>query len=217
MLKTEQHPFNHNIGLKSIFEDTQKLFVGSFPAFEVVNQQNPRLNFYYGSSDNKFWDIIKEVFDADFEFTSTSIQEFLKRRKFGIIDVIEKCYRKQNRSSNDVDLAIIEQLDFINLLQITKCRDIYTTSNFVTNLLKTQLKPAAISFILTKVEMNGFDYETLSVKFLDSETAYLIRIFTLNSPSANGLRGIQKGLNNRGLNLTASEYRKNQYECLLNL
>ncbi len=217
MLKTEEHPFNFNIGRKTISTNTRKLFVGTFPAFEVVNLLNPRLYFYYGSNDNKFWDIVREVFPSNFEFTEVSIRQFLSSNNLGVVDIIEKCYRKGNRSSSDEDLTIIEQLDIIDLLQTTNCRDIYTTSKLVTDLTKKQIKPIANKYAEHTHWVNEFKYEILDFCLSETGKQFQIRIFTLYSPSDNGLRGIQKGLNNRQHEIKAEEYRKNQYKELLNV
>ena len=55
MLQPETHPFNNNIGVKSINSNTRGIILGTFPAWEVVNLQNPQMNFYYGSNANPFW------------------------------------------------------------------------------------------------------------------------------------------------------------------
>jgi G:T/U-mismatch repair DNA glycosylase len=217
MLLAENHPFNQNIGLKSISTDTKKLIVGTFPAYEVVNLKTPRLNFYYGSKDNKFWDIVREVSYNDFEFTTESILHFLLERKIGIIDIIERCYRKGNRSSSDDDLSIIEALDIVNLIQLTNCRNIYTTSKLVTNIIKKQLKPIVSNLTETVIPINGYEYEQIVFKILENGPQYIVRIFTLFSPSNNGLRGIQKRLNIRGIDIVVEEYRKQQYRELLNI
>ncbi len=54
IMNIETHPFNDKIGLPSINEKTTKLIIGTFPAFQVTNKKSPRLDFYYGSTDNKF-------------------------------------------------------------------------------------------------------------------------------------------------------------------
>jgi|GEM_PF-1160939 len=217
MLITEKHPFNQNLGLQTIKPETNKIIIGTFPAFEVVNNLNPRLAFYYGSSDNKFWDIIRDVLNENFEYTIESIAEFLVNNNFGIIDIIETCYRKKNRSSADEDLSIIDQLNFIELIQNNNCTDFYTTSKLVTDLIKKQIKPVAQEFQITDSEINGFKYQTFRFKLFQEEPEFNLRFFTLYSPSDNGLRGIQKGLNSAKINISANEYRRNQYNQLLNL
>jgi G:T/U-mismatch repair DNA glycosylase len=207
MLKKESHPFNDTFGRQSISPLTKKLILGSFPPFDVVNHNNPKASFYYTSSDNIFWDLFKEVFDISFKSEPENIIAFLREKQFGIIDIIRVCYRKNNRSSNDEDLAIIELEDIIEIIQFTDITDIYTTSKFVSTLLKEELIPL-YDWVITPGTTNGFPYEIYS-----SPQKYL-RVFTLYSPSPNGLRGIQKGLNNTNPNIKAKEHRLNQYRSL---
>ena len=174
------------------------------------------MNFYYGSRENKFWDLLKEALGADFELSRESILNYIRNNDLGVIDMIEKSYRRDNRSSKDSDLTIVEQLDFIDLLQQHNCRNFYTTSKLVTTLIIKQLKPVSHSMLSTIREYNGFPYLELSFRFLPGGKEYKINIFTLLSPGPNGLRGIQKGLNAAGrTDISANEYRRLQYSSLL--
>jgi G:T/U-mismatch repair DNA glycosylase len=205
MLKKEAHPFNDTYGRTSINLQTRKLILGSFPAFQVLNQ-TPHLNFYYGSDDNLFWTIVGKVFGLELS-TIDTILEFLSNAQLGIIDIIRTCYRKNNSSSEDQNLAIIELEDIIGLIQSTNITVIYTTSKFVTVLLKEQLDPL---FKKRPILSNDYclEYD------IDNSSQKTIRIVSLLSPSPNALRGIQKLINNRKITATASEYRQDQYRSL---
>lgn len=75
----ETHPFNDIFGLPSIKDNTTKLILGTFPAFQVTSKKSPRLEFYYGSTDNKFWDIIHDVLDIKTEITTDNILNYLEK------------------------------------------------------------------------------------------------------------------------------------------
>jgi G:T/U-mismatch repair DNA glycosylase len=206
MLKKELHPFNDTYGRNSISPETTKLIVGSFPPYQVVNQI-PRLKFYYGSAENKFWDLLGEVFGVEFS-SIEDITGFLKKQQLGVIDIIKSCYRRGSNSSKDEDLAIIELEDIINIVQSTDISDIYTTSQFVTTLLKEELTPI-YDWTKSQTKENNFEYE------IWQKDKKRIRLFTLYSPSPRGLSGIQKGLNKKDTRITAAEHRLNQYRSLL--
>lgn len=221
MLTPITHPFNQTIGKSSITPETKKLIVGTFPPHEVVMDNNPRMRFYYGSQDNKFWDLFRKATNTAFEFSPESILSCLKSLRFGILDIVEQCYRKENKLSSDNDLSIICQTDFPAIIQQCNCRDFYTTSNYVSTLLKKQLQPLTLLNNPRVNDADGFSYETLSLSFFKDGPVYEIRIFTLYSPSDNGLRGIQKGLNNRykdnEIKPDTYAYRDSQYRALLNI
>lgn len=218
----EKHPFNDEIGLLSIKEETTKLILGTFPAYQVTNDNSPRLKFYYGSTDNKFWDLMKESLNINTELTTENILEYLHTNNFGIIDIIRKCYRKDNSSSADEDLSIIEFQDMIEILKKSKIETVYTTSQLVTKLLKQQIEPLLNkqgkkkNDIFCPIEIGGFKYEQVNLPKEIFETERQLKIKTLYSPSDQGIRGITKGINSKNLNMTATEYRLKQYKEMLN-
>ncbi|WP_395768913.1 hypothetical protein [Aquirufa sp.] len=218
------HPFNDNFGQRSINGNTTKLILGSFPAFQVTSEKSPRLQFYYGSTDNKFWDLFHDVLDIESNFTVDNIMGYLKNNNFGIMDIIRKCYRKDNSSSADEDLSIIEFQDIIEILKNSKIDTIYTTSEFVTKLLKQQIEPLLYkksekakgekkkkNEIFIPINLGDFKYEQVDLPTLVFHTARRLKIKTLLSPSDNALRGITKGINSKKLNTDAETFRREQY------
>ena len=216
MLRHEEHPFNDNIGYDTIKPNVSNFILGSFPAYEVVNNQNPRLNFYYGSGDNRFWEIVKDVLNADFNLDPHSIKTFLDN-KFSILDIIEHCYCKKNRSSSDNDLVVLKYLDFPAILQRTNCRNIYTTGRFVASVMRRQISTLATSITTENLDHNGFHYARIDFKFFEDGPEFRVRLFTLISPSRQGLRGVQAWLNRQGIQMTADAYRREQYLQLLTI
>jgi G:T/U-mismatch repair DNA glycosylase len=221
-MKIEVHPFNDIYGHPSINEKTTKLVLGTFPAFQVTNRKSPRLYFYYGSTDNKFWDLFYEVLDIQGEKTTYNILNYLEENNFGIIDIIRKCYRKDNISSADEGLSIIEFQDIVTILKNSKIDTIYTTSKLVTKLLKLQIEPLLDknnkkkNEIFITVKVNGFEFEQVELPAKIFMTNRQFKIKTLYSPSDHGIRGITKGINSKKLNTDAFTYRREQYRELLN-
>lgn len=218
--KIETHPFNDIYGLPSIKKNTTKLILGSFPAFQVTNKESPRLEFYYGSNDNKFWDLIHKVLEIESELTVANILKYLEQNNFGIIDIIRKCYRKDNNSSSDKDLSIVEFQDVIDILKNSKIDTIYTTSNFVTKLLKQQIEPllekkSKRNEVFMPIKFADFEFEQVSLPAEIFKTHRQLSIKTLYSPSDQALRGITKGINSKKLNTDACSYRLKQYIQLL--
>jgi G:T/U-mismatch repair DNA glycosylase len=224
----ETHPFNDIFGLPSIKDNTTKLILGTFPAFQVTSKKSPRLEFYYGSTDNKFWDIIHDVLDIKTEFTTDNILNYLAENNFGIIDIIRKCYRKDNTSSADEDLSIIEFQDIVDIIKKSKIDTIYTTSELVTKLLKQQIEPLLDkkseiekgkkkkkNEIFIPVKLADFEFEQVDLSANIFHTSRHLNIKTLYSPSDQGIRGITKGLNSKKITTDAVTYRREQYRQLL--
>ena len=224
----ETHPFNDIFGLPSIKDNTTKLILGTFPAFQVTSKKSPRLEFYYGSTDNKFWDIIHDVLDIKTDFTTENILKYLEENNFGIIDIIRKCYRKDNTSSADEDLSIIEFQDIVDILKKSKIDTIYTTSELVTKLLKQQIEPLLDkksetekgkkkkkNEIFIPIKLADFEFEQVSLSANVFHTSRQLKIKTLYSPSDQGIRGITKGINSKNIKTDAATYRREQYRQLL--
>ena len=60
---TEIHPFKPYIP-----EKTKKLIIGTIPPERFSKNElfKDDVNFYYGSRDNSFWELLKVIFDVDF-------------------------------------------------------------------------------------------------------------------------------------------------------
>ncbi|WP_144080082.1 hypothetical protein [Flectobacillus major] len=152
----------------------------------------------------------------------------MNKNEFGIIDIIRKCYRKDNTSSADEDLAIIEFQDIIEILRNFKVDTVYTTSKLVTSLLKQQIEPLLDKKnetgkgnkkkkkeIFVPIESGDFEFEKVQLPANIFRTSRELNIKTLYSPSDQGIRGIAKGLNSKNINLNPEDYRREQYKQLL--
>lgn len=87
-------------------EKATKLIIGSIPPQRFCNYADKAENalleddvdFYYGSRDNSFWQLLGEVFGVEFERanTQTAIEQrksFLTKNGFGITDLVDICSR----------------------------------------------------------------------------------------------------------------------------
>lgn len=145
---TEIHPFPEFIP-----SNAKALVVGSFPPVKLTiknvisisgsnkklyeeyflskrNQKSEKdIDFYYGSSNNMFWDLIGAAFSCEINSKEEMIN-FLTTKKIGITDLVEKCHRKEtNRKpssqnpnnvgvgSLDSDLSDIEYRDVIRSIK----------------------------------------------------------------------------------------------------
>lgn len=213
-LKLIEHPFNSRIGLKSISDNTSNLILGSFPPYQVTEKLDYRIDYYYGSKDNAFWDLFFNALDIKENISEEEISSVLNIRNFGILDIVKTCYRKDGNLSSDTDLAIIDQEDLIPILSYSQIRNVYCTSQFVRSMLFDQIIPAFSiekKLNLVERELEGFVYHEI----INNEMVNF-RIFSLYSPSPQGLRGLQKRLNLIGSTESPEQYRLRQYRTFLN-
>ena len=130
-LPEEEHPF-----LPFVPEYATKLIIGTIPPerFYKKNLFCSDVDFYYGSKDNAFWNLLGEIFGIKFlnEKNENEIQKrknFLTDKKIGICDIVKKTTRK-NGSALDKDLDVKEFLDITELLEANPNIDtlIYTSA-----------------------------------------------------------------------------------------
>lgn len=107
----ENHPFGSYIPHGSKY-----LIVGTFP----THRRNLAFEFFYSGGDNVLWGMLGEVFGYSFEHTKgdkavTERKQFLDVNNIGMTDMLEKCYRKNNLST-DENLFPIKWMDIFSLL-----------------------------------------------------------------------------------------------------
>jgi len=202
MLQKEIHPFEPYIP-----ENATKLIIGTIPPprFAEKKLSTNDVNFYYGSEDNNFWNILGEITKIDFK-KENSIQEIEKRQNFlndngiGICDIILKTNRKNSNSALDIDLENIEHLNIIHeiLIKYPKIDTLLYTSKFV----KTQM---------TQLLKHTYSKEICHQSTEDKKKKSLIidkkeySVVILYSPSRNANRRV------------STEERKEQYKKYFNL
>lgn len=113
----EEHPFGSFVPLNAKY-----LIIGTFP----THRNNFRFKFFYSGKDNSFWNIIENVFEHSFihnqgDKAVDERRRFLESKAIGITDMLEKCYRKNNYST-DENLFPIVLKDIFSILD--KCPSI---------------------------------------------------------------------------------------------
>ena len=78
-MEISKHPYKAFIP-----EGADKLIIGSIPPYRFCHQDKERLfatdvNFYYGSKDNCFWDLLSDIQDIKLERINS--EEAIKERK----------------------------------------------------------------------------------------------------------------------------------------
>jgi len=111
IFEIEDHPFGSYIP-----QGSKYLIIGTFP----THRRNFAFNFFYSGGDNVLWRMLGEVFGYSFEHTKgdkavTERKQFLEKNSIGMTDMLEKCYRKNNFST-DENLFPIKLMDIFSLL-----------------------------------------------------------------------------------------------------
>lgn len=121
-------------------EEATKLIIGTMPPYRFCitpkELYDDDVDFYYGSKDNYFWDLLSELAGTklDKENTQTAIVQrkaLLKNLHTGITDIIDQCTHTDGKSDdlslNDIVLKPINEL----LSNYPKIDTLIYTSKFV--------------------------------------------------------------------------------------
>ncbi len=105
-----KHPYKPFIPQKAT-----KLIIGTMPPYRFCIKPKELLDgdvdFYYGSKDNYFWDLLSEVTGIQLnqensKETINQCKSLLTTLNIGITDIVEKCIHK-DKKSDDASLEII--------------------------------------------------------------------------------------------------------------
>lgn len=99
-------------------ENTKILILGTFPS--VKSRENA---FYYGHTQNRFWQVLSEVFQAPLPQTTEEKTAFLLQHHVGVWDVLASC---EIKGSADSTIAAPIPNDIIPLLNDAPIEKIYT-------------------------------------------------------------------------------------------
>jgi G:T/U-mismatch repair DNA glycosylase len=121
----EPHPYGEFIPT-----DTEFLMIGSFPS-----KGEKYFDFFYGSKVNQLWNILSVVFGHNFKKPTGKAAEkergnFLETRGIGMTDMLEKCYRYQNKSGDENLYPIIFRDIFEILERRPKIRRLIFTGRY---------------------------------------------------------------------------------------
>lgn len=185
-------------------EDAKSLIVGSIPPYRFSGPKNllcGDIDWYYGSKDNSFWDILKESFDKN-EISlcaKENQQKFFSENKIGIFDMIKKCTRKNECGSSDTDLYNIESIDACEI--ISKNKDIelklFFTSIFVADLFNRQIQ--------ANIDTKKRTFQEITICNKNCKVMILYSPSPSWSRGLRELRGINKEYKN---NIRITQYKK---------
>ena len=137
MEEYSNHPYDPYVP-----ENANKLIIGTIPPYRfcVKKFEAGDVNFYYGSKDNYFWDLISEItgIKIDSENSENAIAQrknLLCKLNIGITDIIESCIhinqKSDDNSLRDIKLKPIKKL----LSQYPQIDTLIYTSNYVKKLM----------------------------------------------------------------------------------
>jgi len=176
----DSHPFEAFIPPKS-----KAIIIGTIPPhrFCLPNKslKGADVDFYYGSTDNDFWRLVKKVSSHDFEINKEGIKEHLTMCGIAVADTIKSCFRKNN-SASDSDLYEIEFNDIGRILdENPSIKTLVYTSEMVKKHINQIFK--AYHCYISKQ-----DRKCCKLKVGSKEYS----CFILYSPSPQALRGIEE-------------------------
>ncbi|WP_075352374.1 uracil-DNA glycosylase family protein [Algoriphagus marinus] len=165
-----------------------KLIIGTIPPARFCAEGEKQLfdtdvDFYYGSKENAFWDLVTEVFGEPLEKLNT--QKAIDQRKslltalgIGITDIISECTR-ENQSASDDKLTVISRKD---LGQLLIDHPSITTLIYTSEFVKKEINQLFGGYHLIDKENKKKQFIKINKKI------YEVRI--LYSPSPSGLRNL---------------------------
>lgn len=113
-----QHPYE-----PFLFDEATKIIVGTLPPprFSMGQLKEGDVDFCYGSRDGQLWRILDRIFTLDlhFETSERAIKErqaFLRSRKIGICDIVERAEREKIDASDlgMKNVVLRDMLDYLN-------------------------------------------------------------------------------------------------------
>lgn len=167
----EVHPFETFVPSNAEF-----LIIGTFP----THRNNWKFNFFYSEKDNSFWNIIEKVFNHSFQHNEglRAVEErkkLLDSKAIGITDMHQKCYRKNNYSTDENLFPIIlkdiflilDEHKSINRIILTSRTDVFGALGlFKTYFLQKGLKLEQPKQLRNKLLEGSFIYEKRNIEIL---------------------------------------------------
>lgn len=178
------HPYNDE---RFNFENAKTFIIGSIPPHRFSEPKNllcGDVDWYYGSKNNSFWDILKEsCCDSQLTLcTKENQQKFFMENEIGIFDMIQKCTRKNGCSSSDNDLYNLELIDVCKIISENKNSELklFFTSIFVADLFSKK----------TRITVDSKNRELQEIAICDKK----LKVIILYSPSPSWSRGLEEGI-----------------------
>ncbi len=178
------HPYNDE---KFNFEKAKTFIIGSIPPYRFSKPKNllcGDIDWYYGSKDNSFWDILKEsCCDTNVTLcTKDNQQKFCEDNGIGIFDMIQKCTRKEGCGSSNSDLHNIELIDACEIISKNTNKELklFFTSIFVADLFNRQTG--------AKIDTKNRKFQEIAI---DDKS---LKVIILYSPSPSWSRGLKEAI-----------------------
>lgn len=169
-------------------KDSKALILGSAPPCRfchcaVCSPKAKDVDFYYGSSDNAFWDLLSEALQERRPHTLEDMKALLSTHNLAIADVLWE-FERDNHSATD---KMLKPISFNHqILTILKNLDtVFCTSMQVFMWLKADLRN--LGFALTNFPEDSRKY-SITGKLHDQ--CFAITCVILYSPSPRALIGI---------------------------
>ena len=172
-------------------KNATKLIIGTMPPARICNKElkSDDIDFFYGSNDNYFWNIMKFLDDTkikrlsdkdlntykDIKFNNIDdCKKFLDDNNIGIVDIVENCIHNNN-SAADNDLLSIKNINLVKILKENKeIKEIFCTSEFVKTLISV--------YYAKKIIKNEHD-KYYKVSFSERDISLNYDLFVLYSPT----------------------------------
>lgn len=177
------------------------LIVGTAPGHRYSASEKPQLlegdlDFFYGSFYNRFWPVMKRVFEPEsisWLRTGRQCRDFLQRHDLAIGDIILEFHRIGRYAGDENVKMIVPNLDLIHRLARGEQIDyVYFTSHEALRLFRKSIYTELLYRIETYTgsEMPGADSKDLFDMKLYNESGAEYRQLTLivlRSPSPRGV------------------------------
>jgi len=105
-----------------LFPEATRLIVGTLPPprFSTRDLKEGDVDFCYGSRDGQLWRILDRIFDLGLVYENSDLavaqrQEFLKKRRIGICDIVASAEREEVNAS-DHGMKNVELRDLVQVL-----------------------------------------------------------------------------------------------------
>lgn len=120
--------------LEPIFnQDSKILILGSMPSVK-----SREIGFYYSHPQNKFWNILSEIYQEDISNDIISRKDFLLKHQIALWDVIKSCTIIGSNDSSIKDVKI-NNINF--LLKNSSIEKIFTTGKKAYSLYQKYIFP----------------------------------------------------------------------------
>lgn len=164
IVNEDTHPFE-----PFIKNDTKFLIVGTIPPhrFCTNSLEDGDVNWFYGSKDNSFWEIISCVFNTKLNDLDSieKRKEFSTNNNIGFIDLFHQIYRYKE-SSSDSNIIPMSFKNIFKYIENKEINSILFTSEYVERLSTALFSKETNCYVNrdSKRDTSQFDYVNFNNK-----------------------------------------------------